>query len=277
MEQENGVLEETDYNVVAASVTAKLYALKEVDAQRLFESECAIHDREIQTQVLYLFCTVMNAVRSKQHYAQQLKRRKPDSESLEESTKGSLVKRIKINDEISQQQDEYSFSLSAKRNITVRKWRKATVVDIRELYQVNGVDKYGKKGISLSLQQWQTLSKLAPTVDETIAMITRDEFNVKKLEACSELAFVDTTEMTVSFSLAQKRRVTVRIFKAAVLIDIREYYEQDGDWRPGKKGISLSTDQWNKLEHQIGWLTGNEKPQRKRIYHLRPKHSSATG
>lgn len=81
------------------------------------------------------------------HYAQQLKRRKPDSEHSEGNTRESVLKKSKSNVEVPEEKESYSFSLSAKRNVTVRKWRKAILVDIRELYQDNGVDKYGKKGI----------------------------------------------------------------------------------------------------------------------------------
>ncbi|KAI0268806.1 transcriptional Coactivator p15-domain-containing protein [Gloeopeniophorella convolvens] len=47
--------------------------------------------------------------------------------------------------------------------------------------------------------------------------------------------------------LGKKRRVTVRDFKGSTLIDIREYYGTDGDEKPGKKGISLSVEQWRTL------------------------------
>nr|CCA21386.1 AlNc14C121G6666 [Albugo laibachii Nc14] len=50
-----------------------------------------------------------------------------------------------------------------------------------------------------------------------------------------------------SFSLC-----AIQTFESEVLMNIRECYEQDGYWKPGKEGISFSTDRWKKLEHQIG-------------------------
>jgi len=47
--------------------------------------------------------------------------------------------------------------------------------------------------------------------------------------------------------LGKKKRATVRAFKGTVLLDIREYYAADGQEKPGKKGISLTLEQWEAL------------------------------
>ena len=54
------------------------------------------------------------------------------------------------------------------------------------------------------------------------------------------------------FNLSSLRRVTVRDFRGKTLIDIREYYANDaGEMKPGKKGISLTEEQWRKLVDTI--------------------------
>lgn len=44
-------------------------------------------------------------------------------------------------------------------------------------------------------------------------------------------------------------------------MDIREYYEKDGELRPGKKGISLTPDQWEVSKKITG---GGSETKRKR-------------
>ncbi|XP_002128161.2 activated RNA polymerase II transcriptional coactivator p15-like [Ciona intestinalis] len=48
--------------------------------------------------------------------------------------------------------------------------------------------------------------------------------------------------------LGKMKFIDVRTFKDKILIDIREHYQKDGEIKPGKKGISLSTEQWEKLK-----------------------------
>ena len=38
------------------------------------------------------------------------------------------------------------------------------------------------------------------------------------------------------FQLTDKRRVSVRDFRGKLYVDIREFYEKDGEYLPGKKG-----------------------------------------
>lgn len=54
------------------------------------------------------------------------------------------------------------------------------------------------------------------------------------------------------FELGNKKLLDVRKFKGKILIDVREYYEEGGALKPGRKGISLSLEQWRALESIVG-------------------------
>ncbi|KAL8358179.1 hypothetical protein RB598_002787 [Gaeumannomyces tritici] len=47
--------------------------------------------------------------------------------------------------------------------------------------------------------------------------------------------------------ISAKRRVGIAKFNKMVLVNIREYYDQAGELKPGKKGISLTLDQYQAL------------------------------
>ncbi|KAG8833978.1 hypothetical protein FRC17_009760 [Serendipita sp. 399] len=56
-------------------------------------------------------------------------------------------------------------------------------------------------------------------------------------------------ESYVELGTKSRRRITIREFKGATLLDIREFYEDkaSGERRPGKKGIVLSVEEWRDL------------------------------
>jgi len=51
--------------------------------------------------------------------------------------------------------------------------------------------------------------------------------------------------------ISRNRRVSVRMWQGKIFVDIREFYIKDGKQMPGKKGISLSLDQWEVLRNHI--------------------------
>ena len=55
------------------------------------------------------------------------------------------------------------------------------------------------------------------------------------------------------------RFVNVSEFKGKAYINIREYYESDGKVLPGKKGISLSVEQWEALKSFMGKIDSDLK------------------
>jgi hypothetical protein len=55
------------------------------------------------------------------------------------------------------------------------------------------------------------------------------------------------------------RFVSVSEFRGKPLVNIREYYEANGKLLPGKKGVSLSTDQWEQLKKFIDKIDNDIK------------------
>ncbi|CAF3020290.1 unnamed protein product [Rotaria sp. Silwood2] len=53
------------------------------------------------------------------------------------------------------------------------------------------------------------------------------------------------------YEIGKLRYVSVSEFRGKPYVNIREYYEDKGVEKPGKKGISLTGDQWEKLKSLI--------------------------
>ncbi|XP_074664994.1 activated RNA polymerase II transcriptional coactivator p15-like [Strix aluco] len=53
------------------------------------------------------------------------------------------------------------------------------------------------------------------------------------------------------FQIGKMRYVRVSCFKGKVLVDIREFYADEGSMKPGRKGIALSAEQWNQLKEIV--------------------------
>jgi len=122
-------------------------------------------------------------------------------------------------------------ALSKTKRVTVRKWKGSTLVDIREYYQAGGEGPYkpGKKGISLSAAQWRVL-----------------EANIDKVASAIEACEASSQEQLVC-EMSNTRRCTVSKYHGKVLVNIREYYEKDGEMRPGMKGASLVVEAARRL------------------------------
>ncbi|KAK7316936.1 hypothetical protein RJT34_00760 [Clitoria ternatea] len=61
----------------------------------------------------------------------------------------------------------------------------------------------------------------------------------------------DDSDPIVVCEISKNRRVSVRTWQGKIVVDIREFYVKDGKQLPGKKGISLTMDQWNVLRKHI--------------------------
>lgn len=59
----------------------------------------------------------------------------------------------------------------------------------------------------------------------------------------------------LTFELDSKRKVTLSQFKGKWRVDIREFYDDKGEMKPGRKGISLSLEQWEKLISMVPDIT----------------------
>ena len=91
----------------------------------------------------------------------------------------------------------------------------------------------------------------------------------------------DNGDTFFSLNPASTRRLTVNEFKGMTMISIREFYEKDGKKMPGKKGISLTVEQWAVLVECLPGvereLAGRGENVRRPIYGDVPDKVDGTG
>ncbi|KAK7410937.1 hypothetical protein VNO78_02178 [Psophocarpus tetragonolobus] len=61
----------------------------------------------------------------------------------------------------------------------------------------------------------------------------------------------EDSDTIIVCEISKYRRVSVRNWQGKIMVDIREFYTKDGKELPGKKGISLTMDQWNVLRSHV--------------------------
>ncbi|KAL6521496.1 hypothetical protein OROGR_018065 [Orobanche gracilis] len=59
------------------------------------------------------------------------------------------------------------------------------------------------------------------------------------------------SDQIIICELSKNRKVSVRNWQGKVVVDIREYFVKDGKEFPGKRGISLTMDQWEILRKHV--------------------------
>jgi hypothetical protein len=119
----------------------------------------------------------------------------------------------------------FSVELGLRRFAGVRAFKKAPLVDVREVYEAGGELKPGAKGLALNPGQWAVLAAALPALAAALA-------------AADEAFSVD---------LGGSKRAGVSVFKGRATAGLREFYEKDGQWLPGKKGIALPAEQLERL------------------------------
>lgn len=102
-------------------------------------------------------------------------------------------------------------------------------------------------------KEWSSAAAAATREQPKAAAIAKTRTSPPKAKARAASASKarqqssEQSDEGVVFELSSKRRVTVRKWRSAVLIDIREYYDDNGVSKPGKKGASVRAS----CEHQL--------------------------
>ncbi|XP_028142652.1 RNA polymerase II transcriptional coactivator [Diabrotica virgifera virgifera] len=75
-----------------------------------------------------------------------------------------------------------------------------------------------------------------------------DDVPAKKTKKPESKSSKSSGEEENSWSLGKNKFVKLSEFKNTWYVNIREYYNADGELKPGKKGIMLTMEQWQKFK-----------------------------
>jgi hypothetical protein len=131
-------------------------------------------------------------------------------------------------------------ALSRQKRLVVGEYRGRKNVSLREYYEKDGKWLPGKKGISLAPEQWSILRDSIQGVNARVAAVSDGSYPQ------------GGDECVVKLNPNGSRRVTVGTFRNATMVGVREFYEKDGKWLPGMKGISMPTEQWEQVVKHAG-------------------------
>jgi hypothetical protein len=95
-------------------------------------------------------------------------------------------------------------------------------------------------------------SNLSDVSDEKpIVKTKKTTMKPKVIESDGEDNNIVVGKDEITIKLEGKKKVSIRKFKGQIYVDIREYYEKDGEEKPSKKGISMKPELWEKLKSRI--------------------------
>ncbi|KAK9795239.1 hypothetical protein WJX73_010207 [Symbiochloris irregularis] len=176
-------------------------------------------------------------------------KRKADTSSQQESKPAKAAKTEAKSEDASDASAEGAFpedgiDLGNSKRVDVSDFRGNIFVSVREWYKKKDEDKLmpGQKGISLHAAD--QFSKIVDKAEDiTKALADEDE--------------------TYELQLSAKRKVTISKYTGKPTVNIREYYEKEGEQLPGKKGIMLTAQLWNKLTDHMKLITREVARQKK--------------
>ncbi|GMH36386.1 hypothetical protein BSKO_04254 [Bryopsis sp. KO-2023] len=119
--------------------------------------------------------------------------------------------------------------LGPKSRVSVSPWQGSMRVDLREVYEKDGAKLPGKKGISLTLSQWEKLKDEVHAITAAFESST-DGFNV---------------------GIGPRRSIRVGAYRGKPFIDIREFYGEEGQEKPGRAGMRFNADTWQRLKDNM--------------------------